>query len=51
MIAGTNLRTRSPEEKALLARQIEQHVLPNVSAGRLRVPLAVAHPLDQVAGA
>lgn len=50
-IAGTNLRTRSPEEKALLARQIERYVLPNVSAGRLRVLLAVVYPLDQVADA
>jgi NADPH:quinone reductase-like Zn-dependent oxidoreductase len=50
-IAGTNLRTRSPEEKALLARQVEKHVLPNVSAGRLRVPLAVAFPPAQVADA
>jgi NADPH:quinone reductase len=50
-ISGTNLRTRSLEEKALLARQIERHVLPAVSAGRLHVPLAAAYPLDQAADA
>jgi NADPH:quinone reductase len=50
-ITGTNLRTRSLEEKALLARQIEQHVLPNVSAARLHVPLAAAYPLEQAADA
>jgi NADPH:quinone reductase len=50
-ITGTNLRTRSLEEKALLARQIEQHVLPNVSAGRVHVPLAAAYPLEQAADA
>ncbi|WP_194922814.1 zinc-binding dehydrogenase [Catenulispora pinisilvae] len=50
-IVGTNLRTRSLEEKALLARQVERHVLPAVSAGRVHVPLAAAYPLDQVAEA
>jgi NADPH2:quinone reductase len=50
-ITGTNLRTRSLEEKALLARQIERHVLPNVSAGRVHVPLAAAYPLEQAADA
>jgi NADPH2:quinone reductase len=50
-ITGTNLRARSLEEKALLARQIEQHVLPNVSAGRVHVPLAAAYPLEQAADA
>lgn len=50
-ITGTNLRTRSLEEKALLARQIEQHVLPNVSAGRVHVPLGAAYPLEQAADA
>ena len=39
------------QEKALLARQIEQHVLPNVSAGRVHVPLAAACPLEQAADA
>jgi NADPH:quinone reductase len=50
-ITGTNLRTRSLEEKALLARQIEQHVLPNVSAGRVHVQLAAAYPLERAADA
>jgi NADPH:quinone reductase len=50
-ITGTNLRTRSLEEKALLARQIEQHVLPSVSARRVHVPLAAAYPLEQAADA
>ena len=50
-ITATNLRSRSLEEKALLARQIERHVLPAVSAGRLRVPIAAAYPLDQAAAA
>ena len=50
-IVGTNLRTRSLEEKALLARQVERHVLPAVAAGRVHVPLAAAYPLDQAADA
>ena len=50
-ITGTNLRTRSLEDKALLARQVERHVLPAVSAGRLHVPLAAAYPLEQAADA
>jgi putative PIG3 family NAD(P)H quinone oxidoreductase len=50
-ITGTNLRSRSLEAKALLARQVERHVLPAVSAGRVHVPLAAAYPLDQAADA
>jgi putative PIG3 family NAD(P)H quinone oxidoreductase len=50
-ISGTSLRSRSLEDKALLARQIERHVLPAVSAGRLHVPLAATYPLDQAADA
>ena len=50
-ITATTLRSRSLEDKALLARQIERHVLPAVSAGGVHVPLAAAYPLDQAADA
>ncbi len=50
-ITATTLRSRSLEDKALLARQIERHVLPAVNAGHVHVPLAAAYPLDQAADA
>jgi NADPH2:quinone reductase len=50
-IASTTLRSRSPEAKAALARQIERDVLPAVAAGQVHVPLAAAYPLDQVSDA
>jgi NADPH2:quinone reductase len=50
-IHGSTLRSRSLEEKALVARLIEGEVLPLFEEGKLRVPIADTFPLDQVAAA
>jgi NADPH:quinone reductase len=50
-ITASTLRARPPEEKALLARHLERHVLPLVTAGRVHVPVAATYPLDHVADA
>jgi NADPH2:quinone reductase len=50
-ISASTLRGRPLEEKALLARQIERHVLPLLTAGRLRVPVAATYPLEETASA
>jgi NADPH:quinone reductase len=50
-IRASTLRYRPPEEKALLARQIETSVLPLVADGRLRVPIEAEFPLAEVAAA
>jgi NADPH:quinone reductase-like Zn-dependent oxidoreductase len=38
-IHGSTLRARSLEEKAVVARAMERHVLPLVAAGAIRVPV------------
>ena len=50
-ISGSTLRARSLEEKALVARRVEAHVLPLLAGGRLQVPIAATFRLDQVAEA
>lgn len=50
-ISASTLRSRPLEEKAVLARQVEKHVLPLVEAGRIRIPVAATFPLDDVAAA
>jgi NADPH:quinone reductase len=50
-IHGSTLRARSLEEKALVARRIEQQVLPLFQSGELQVPVAQTYPLDQTAAA
>ncbi|HEY2054358.1 MAG TPA: zinc-binding dehydrogenase [Solirubrobacterales bacterium] len=50
-IRASTLRYRPPEEKALLARQLETSVLPLVADGRLRVPIEAEYPLAEVAAA
>jgi putative PIG3 family NAD(P)H quinone oxidoreductase len=45
-ISASSLRSRPLEEKALLARELERHVLPLVESGRLRVPIAATFGLD-----
>ena len=50
-IHGSTLRARPLEQKADAARRVEQHVLPLVRAGRVRVPVAETFPLDGVADA
>jgi NADPH2:quinone reductase len=39
------------EEKALVARAVEQHVLPLLEAGRLTVPIAEEFPMAEAEAA
>ena len=48
---GSTLRARPLEEKALVARALEAHVLPLFDAGRLQVPVAATFPLEEAAAA
>ena len=50
-IHGSTLRSRTLEQKALVARRIEQEVLPLFQSGELRVPIAETYPLDETAAA
>jgi NADPH:quinone reductase len=50
-IMASTLRARPLEEKALTARTMENHVLPLVERGDVRVPVAETFPLDRVADA
>jgi putative PIG3 family NAD(P)H quinone oxidoreductase len=50
-IHGSTLRTRSLEEKAMLARRIEAHVLPLLASGAVRVPIAAVYPMDRAVDA
>lgn len=50
-VRASTLRYRSPEEKALLARELEAHVLPLVVDGHLRVPVEAEFPLAEVTAA
>ncbi len=50
-VRASTLRYRSPEEKAVLARELEASVLPLVADGRLRVPIEAEFPLAEVAAA
>jgi NADPH2:quinone reductase len=50
-ISASTLRARPLEEKAQLARLVERHVLPLVTAGRLSVPIAAVHPLEDAPAA
>jgi NADPH:quinone reductase-like Zn-dependent oxidoreductase len=45
------LRPRPPEEKALAARAVERELLPALSAGRIRVPIAQTFPLAEASAA
>ena len=44
-IHGSTLRPRSLEDKAAAARAVEQHVLPLLAAGTVRVPVAETFPM------
>ncbi len=44
-VRASTLRYRHPEEKAVLAREIEKSVLPLIADGRLRVPIEAEFPL------
>jgi NADPH:quinone reductase-like Zn-dependent oxidoreductase len=46
-VSASTLRARPYEEKALVVRRLERHVLPLLAAGRVRVPVADTFPLDR----
>lgn len=50
-IHGSTLRARPLEEKAATARLVERHVLPQLGAGTMQVPVAATFPMDQAATA
>jgi NADPH:quinone reductase-like Zn-dependent oxidoreductase len=50
-VRASTLRYRAPEEKAVLARELEKRVLPLVADGRLRVPVEAEFPLAEVTAA
>jgi NADPH:quinone reductase len=50
-IHGSMLRYRPLEEKAETARLVERHVLPQLGAGTIQVPVAATFPLERVAEA
>jgi NADPH2:quinone reductase len=50
-ISGSTLRARPLEEKALVARRTEAHVLPLVESGRVRVLVEAVFPLNDAAAA
>jgi NADPH2:quinone reductase len=50
-ILGSTLRNRPLEQKAVLSRQLETHVLPALAAGRLQVPVHQTYPLEDAQAA
>jgi NADPH2:quinone reductase len=50
-IYGSTLRARSLAERASVMAALERQVLPLLTAGRLKVPVAAAYPLVQAADA
>jgi NADPH2:quinone reductase len=51
VVRGSTLRARPLEEKAATARALESDALGWLDSGDIRVPVAAAYPLDQVADA
>jgi NADPH:quinone reductase-like Zn-dependent oxidoreductase len=50
-IQASTLRARPLEEKALVMRGVERHVLPLLEAGEVRVPVTRTYPLEAAAEA
>jgi NADPH:quinone reductase len=50
-ISASTLRSRPLEEKALVVRRLERHVLPLLAAGRIHVPVAETFPLAEAEAA
>jgi NADPH:quinone reductase len=50
-IHGSTLRARALEQKAEVARRVEAEVLPLVSGGAVRVPVAATYSLEEAAAA
>jgi putative PIG3 family NAD(P)H quinone oxidoreductase len=47
VVTGSTLRSRTPDEKARLARAIEEHVWPWIASGAVRVPVDRVFPLER----
>jgi NADPH:quinone reductase len=45
-IGGSTLRSRSDQEKADVTAKVSHHVLPALTAGRLRVPVCATYPMS-----
>jgi NADPH2:quinone reductase len=50
-LMASTMRARPLEEKALMTRGLERHVLPLVASGAVRVPVAETFPLEHAAAA
>jgi NADPH:quinone reductase-like Zn-dependent oxidoreductase len=50
-VTGSTLRARDADEKARLARAIEQHVWPWLASGAVRIPVDRTFPLEQAGAA
>jgi NADPH:quinone reductase-like Zn-dependent oxidoreductase len=50
-ISASTLRARPLEEKALVVRRLERHVLPLLADGRVRVPVEATFPLAEAQAA
>lgn len=46
-VTASTLRARDADEKARLARAVEQHVWPWIESGAVRVPVDRAFPLER----
>jgi NADPH2:quinone reductase len=50
-ITGSTLRIRPPEVKGRIARAIEEHVLPLIVSGKIKIPIDGTYPLARAAEA
>lgn len=50
-VTGSTLRARDADEKARLARAVEQHVWPWLASGAVRIPVDRAFPLERAGAA
>ena len=50
-VFGSSLRSRPLEEKALVMRRLERHVLPLLARDAVQVPIEATYPLTEVAAA
>jgi NADPH:quinone reductase len=50
-VTGSTLRPRTPEEKGIIARQLEEHVWPLLASGRVRPQVDRRFPLREAAAA